>query len=385
MHMLSLHSPLFWAALACFISFVLQLYFTLGIYARLAAQSKETAGDKRRHCPALSVIIIAKDAASYLEQNLPAVLEQDYPDFEVIVVCDRSSAADEDVLKRMTEQYPHLYHTFIPGSARYVSHKKLGIAMGIRASRHEWLVFTEPDCRPESNQWLRTLANEMTESTEIVLGYSNFTPSSKFIARYRSTRVFIRSLRYLSMALSGHPYIGIGSNLAYKKSLYEQHKGFANHLNLLRGEDDLFINAVAQAGNTRVARGKNSVIRITSYQDVLRRKEEYNNRLITSRFYKGGAPLANATETLTNFSFHIGACLSIILGITSCHWILAGCIFSLWLLRFVLRAYIFRTVAHSFDEDFCCTLPLSDILNPLHSLADRVRYLRCNKHEYLRR
>lgn len=75
-------------------------------------------------------------------------------------------------------------------------------------------------------------------------------------------RLIFHSLRYLGMALAGNPYMGIGRNLAYRKSLYEKHKGFADHLQLQRGEDDLFINAVANKYNTRVASGEDSIVRM---------------------------------------------------------------------------------------------------------------------------
>lgn len=126
--------------------------------------------------PPLSVIIVTKDSGSALTKNLPAILEQDYPEFEVIVINDKSAGEDENILKLLSDKYNNLYHTFIPETARYVSRKKLGIAMGIRASRYEWLVVTEPYCCPVSRNWLRRLAEQMTPNTDIVLGYSNYLP-----------------------------------------------------------------------------------------------------------------------------------------------------------------------------------------------------------------
>ena len=158
------------------ILFITQAIYHLGLYNKLYIHNKETVytTDVNAENPPLSVIIVAKDAADELQENLPFILEQDYPEFEVIVIYDRSADDCDDTLKLLEDKYPNLYHTFIPDSARYISHKKLGITMGIKASRHEWLVFTEPNCRPQSNQWLKQMARNFTPATEIVLGYSNY-------------------------------------------------------------------------------------------------------------------------------------------------------------------------------------------------------------------
>ena len=138
--------------------FFIQSCYQLGLYRKLYTHSKQAQGEG--NTPPLSVIIVAKDSASDLRKNLPAILEQDYPDYEVIVIYDRADKDEsEDVLKLLQDKYHHLYYTFIPDSARYISHKKLGVTMGIKASRHEWLVHTEANCLPSSNQWLRKLVS----------------------------------------------------------------------------------------------------------------------------------------------------------------------------------------------------------------------------------
>ena len=116
--------------------------------------------------------------------------------------------------------------------------------MGIKASRYEWIVVTEPQCKPMSNQWLKSLATHFSPETDIVLGYSNYIQNKEKFARHIRLDSMFQAMRYLGRAASGHPYMGIGRNLAYRKSLYLSHKGFTTQLNLQRGDDDLFINAV---------------------------------------------------------------------------------------------------------------------------------------------
>ena len=191
----------------CGLFFLIQIIYIGGVYSKLHTYFRRPKEAEPVDLPPVSVILVTKDAGEALNENLPAILEQDYPEFEVIVINDKSAGEDEFILKRLASRYTNLYHTFIPETARYVSRKKLGIAMGIRASRYEWIVVTGPFCRPVSSDWLKCLAREMTPETDIVLGYSNYFPKKGWFARRISVDSFFRSLRYLCMALAGHPYI----------------------------------------------------------------------------------------------------------------------------------------------------------------------------------
>jgi hypothetical protein len=214
--------------------FLTQAGYYLSLYRSLYAHPTQGLSTDT---PPLSVIIVAKDQTEALQAHLPAILTQDYPEFEVIVVHDDAATECDDLLKRLEAEHKHLYHTFIPQSARYISHKKLGIAMGIKAAHHNLFVFTEPDSAPVSDQWLRRIAAHFTPSTDIVLGYSNYTPA----ARHSSLLLYDRALqqmRSLGMANEGHPYTASGRNMAYRRSLYQSQRGFLAHLDLQRGESE---------------------------------------------------------------------------------------------------------------------------------------------------
>ena len=46
---------------------------------------------------------------------------------------------------------------------------------------------------------------------------------------------------YFSMALAKLPYMGVGRNLAYTRSLFDSVNGFKSHYSITSGDDDLFI------------------------------------------------------------------------------------------------------------------------------------------------
>lgn len=372
-------------AAICGVLATVQLLYVFGIYNRIHRQRRKRSETSHPELPPISVIIVTKDSGKALNQNLPAILEQDYPQFEVIVINDKSAGEDEDVLKLLSDRYSNLYHTFIPETARYVSRKKLGIAMGIRASRHEWLVVTEPYCRPVSPNWLRSLAEQMTPGTDIVLGYSNYLYQKGWFARRITTDNFFHALRYMGMALAGYPYMGIGRNLAYRKSLYEKHKGFADHLQLQRGEDDLFINAVANGRNTRVATSADSIVRmpVPPYKRIW--FEEKMNAMVTGHYYRGMARLFNSLETWSCGLFHLATLVGLTIGIIRQEWLETGIIVLLWLVRFLSVMIVFRRTARDLGENLCCVFPLFDLLRPLWSLVRQMQYLLRRKKDFLRK
>lgn len=369
----------------CCILFIIQLIYIFSIYNKIHKRCKNPLKDISEELPPLSVLIVTKDSGNALKENLPVILEQDYPEFEVIVVNDKSAGEDENILKLLEQKYKNLYHTFIPETARYVSRKKLGIAMGIRASRNEWLVVTEPNCRPVSNQWLRSLARQMTPHTDIVLGYSNFMPKKGWFAKTLVLDMFFLSVRYLGRAIAGSPYMGIGRNLAYRKSTYQKHKGFSDHLQLQRGEDDLFINAVANERNTRVAIEPDSIVRmpVPPYKRIW--LEEKIGRMVTGHYYQGTARLLNSIETWTCGLFHLASLAGIITSIYTQQWIFAGIILLLWLIRFICEMTVFHHTAKDLQENMCCIFPWFDLVRPLWSLKRQIQYIFHSKTDYMRK
>ena len=367
------------------ILFFIQSCYHLGLYRNLYLHSRKEK--QETDTPPLSVILVAKDAASDLQKNLPAILEQDYPDFEVIVIYDQSSDDDcEDVLKLLEDKYPHLHHSFIPDSARYISHKKLGITMGIKASHHEWLVFTEPNCRPSGNQWLRKMARNFTNGTDIVLGYSNYEKTKGWFNRKVTFDTLLNAMRYLGKAVDGHPYTGCGRNLAYRKSLYYEQKGFTSHLNLQRGEDDLFINQVANGKNTQVEASPESIVRITAPHY---KKDWYEDKLnyhLTSRLYKGFSRYLMGFETCTRLLFLLIVIVCIVYGILTQSWIVLGTAIMLWLLRYLMQVMVFRKTSIALGErKFYSTLLMFDWMQPLWNFRLKLSQRFSRKDEFMRR
>ncbi|MBQ6033078.1 MAG: glycosyltransferase, partial [Prevotella sp.] len=154
--------------------------------------------------PPLSVIITPHDNARDLEQNLPLILEQDYPAaYEVIVVVSKGEDDTDDVLKRLQSKYQHLYVTFIPDSSRYMSRKKLAVTLGVKAAHHAWICMTEPTSQPSSKNWLRRMAQGCTEENDMVVGYTNYDDNT---SAYKRFETLYNQLYLFRSALKGTAY-----------------------------------------------------------------------------------------------------------------------------------------------------------------------------------
>lgn len=199
--------------------------------------------------PGISVVVTVDDDGEDLKENLPLLLEQDYKgEYQIIVVVSGSDELTENTLGAYSEN-PHLYTTFIPGSSRYMSRRKLAITVGVKAAKHEWILLTDVDCRPDSKRWLSKMAENCTKTTDIVLGYSGFE------ADYKSSRRFdhvYNIYRQLADAQRGNAWGYCGNNLMFRKSMFIGGKGFDGNLKYIRGEYDFIVNKFSTEINTMV-------------------------------------------------------------------------------------------------------------------------------------
>jgi len=230
--------------------FLVQLYFSLFVHLRLAKFTVQEI--PVANATPITVIICARNEAANLQANLPAILTQQYPDFEVVVVNDRSWDGTKEILRDFEAVYPNLKVVTVPESAKYIAGKKFAVTMGIKAAKHDWLVFTDADCKPASSQWLTGMQKPADPSTEILLAYSPYTKRRGLLNALIRFETFFTAVNYLSYAIKGMPYMGVGRNMAYQKALFFKNKGFAAHMHIPSGDDDLFVNAHANAFNTAI-------------------------------------------------------------------------------------------------------------------------------------
>ena len=254
-----------WVAIVCGIvlfAFFIQLFLYLCYYRVVLIRSRRERKGKIAFsvdCPGVSVIICARNEAENLEHFLPLFLEQNYRNYEVIVVNDGSWDDSVEVLRHFAEKYPHLYFTNIPQDTRIKSRKKLAITVGIKAAKHEILLFSDADCRPASSLWISKMVRNFTSNTEFVIGYGGYICRPSLLSRMISYDTQFIAMQYLGFAKAGVPYMAVGRNMAYRKETFYRLKGFAGYLHIPSGDDDLLINASGNKNNTRIETSADSV------------------------------------------------------------------------------------------------------------------------------
>lgn len=228
-----------------------------------ALYKKKNDIQQKEDFPRVSVIVPSNNQADYLEKNLPFILEQNYKDFEVIVVNEASTDDTEEVIKKLQAKYPHLRTTFVPASTREISLRKLSLTLGIRAAWSEWIIITSAYARPATADWIKQMASHAQDNIDIILGYARYqseqSKESPSDQRNNYER-FKSQLLYYRAAYNGNAIGGDAGNLCIRKKAFLSNKGFAKHLHVPSGECDLLIQDIAQKGNAAIVIHPNAII-----------------------------------------------------------------------------------------------------------------------------
>ena len=192
----------------------------------------------------ISIIICAKNEEENLKNNLPEILNQKYFNFEVIVVNDQSIDGTSFLLEELEKLHSNLVIVTIDNHVNQQIGKKFALTLGIKTAKHEHLLLTDADCLPNSSNWVKQMSSNFNTS-EIVLGFGGYQKRKSLLNKFIRFDAFNVAQQYLSFALAGQTYMGVGRNLAYKKSLFFDNKGFASHIHIPSGDDDLFIQEIA--------------------------------------------------------------------------------------------------------------------------------------------
>jgi glycosyltransferase involved in cell wall biosynthesis len=233
----------------------IRVFYFLFFFVRLSFVKQ--AAHSQKEIP-VSVIICARNEAKNLTSFLPEVFSQQYPTFEVIVVNDCSWDGTKEVLEEFETKHPNMKIVTLEETNIFKGGKKFALTLGIKAAQYDTVVLTDADCRPASANWLSGMVAGFQEGKSIVLGYGAYEKRTSLLNMLIRLDTFYIAMQYLSFAKAGIPYMGVGRNLAYRKELFFNNKGFASHSHLTSGDDDLFINEVANGANTGICMDSNS-------------------------------------------------------------------------------------------------------------------------------
>lgn len=264
--------------IAFIVIFCIQFFYNFFIFGAFSFSKPKTSNNNFNE--PVSVIICAKNEAQNLIANIPFFINQNYSDFEIVLINDRSSDNTLEVLEQFKIDFPEkikIVNVF--ESEQFWGSKKYALSLGIKTASHEHLLFSDADCKPLSEKWISEMVANFNSEHHIVLGYSSYKKiKNSLLNKLIRYETLLTAIQYFSYAKIGLPYMGVGRNLAYTKSDFFSVNGFSKHMNIKSGDDDLFINQIANRKNTANCFSKNSFIESspkTTFKDWILQKRRH--------------------------------------------------------------------------------------------------------------
>jgi glycosyltransferase involved in cell wall biosynthesis len=289
-------------ALFCLVALI-QLFYYSWFFQRLAF-FKPRIREKSQEHP-VSVIICARDEAGKLANNLPGALVQTYSSTHEIIVVNHNSQDDTRyLLEEFKKTFKDLHIVNLEYEAIGIPGKKYPLSMGIKEAKYEIVLLTDADCVPASEFWIQKMQDGYDNGVEIILGYSPYHKRPGILNKIIRFETFHSALQYLSYALAGNPYMGVGRNLSYKKALFFRNKGFSAVNHLPGGDDDLFINKVANGHNTNIVIDPGTFTVSEPKKDFGEWMKQKTRHYSTGKFYKGRHQFLLGLYAVSHFLFY---------------------------------------------------------------------------------
>ena len=290
-------------------------HFRIGRWHRKVKSGEGSGTLSKEGLPPVSVVLTAHNDATWLKENLVYLLEQDYPDFEVVVVDYMSHDDTQFVLKLLKDYYPHLKVVPFREDVNLFQGKKYPLSIGIKSAKNEILLLADPDCTPKNMQWLRGMVKGYAKAdTQIVMGYCGLKRTKTLLGALQQYDNLAYSSHYLGCALLGHPYTASGRNLRYRRSFFFKRGAFINHYNVAGGSDDLFVYQNATHNNTAVCINSDACLSTEPQKSFGKWHRLRLNRVSTRNWHSVGGRLLEDLLPISTVLFYTMGILLLVSG-----------------------------------------------------------------------
>ena len=271
-----------WAGIALMavilVLFFVQLYYYLIVYYRI--YRFRLMRRKRRFVenPPVSVIVAVRgENDRFLTDELPVLLNQQYPHYEVVVVYIGRDMEYYEQLQNIRNNYSYMRLTRLGGNERIYSTTKQALNVGIKSAQYEAMLFTTTGSMPKTEDWVTFMAKGF-EYGEVVVGSSIATYEQDSVRNYLKRMVELHNMRNaMASAVQGNFYYAPRCNYGFTKSLYESTRGY-NHLGIDIGDNDLYLQDIATPERLAVVLSPRAIV-----EDE--RPEEWREWLEHMRYY----------------------------------------------------------------------------------------------------
>jgi len=328
--------------LFCF-AFTIQMVYYWLVFARLAFYKESSEINLEK--PPVSVVIAARNEYHNLSRYLFNILNQDYPEFEVVVVNHASNDETADYLKELSAKFHRLKIVNIERELNFFTGKKFPLSLGIKSAKHDLLLLTDADCQPAGKNWISAIVKNYNQNTEVVLGYGPYKQSKGLLNLIIRYDTFFVAMQYLSLAAVGIPYMGVGRNLSYRRSMFFRNKGFTSHYKVVSGDDDLFINKVATKKNTRIVIDQESFMYSDAKTDFKTWIRQKLRHMSAGKLYKAKFKIILGLFGFSHLLFYASLITLLIL------WVYPLIIIALFLLRFFSQFVVHKFILGKLKEN----------------------------------
>jgi len=348
---------------------VVQIFFFGFFYVRLAfykenniPPTEKAPTNFKNNQPPVTILICAHNEAENLAANLDRILNQTYRSYQVLVINHNSTDNSEKILRYLQQTYSHLDFKNFTNTKKMQVGKKFALAYGIEKARHEVLLLTDADCQPDSTDWLQKMQQTIRDEVEIGLGFGPHQKQPGFLNKLIRFETNLTATQYFSFALAGLPYMGVGRNMIYKKRLYENASEFKKHDDLASGDDDLFINEVANAQNTRIVLDPDTFVYSPPKMTWRAWFRQKSRHLTAGRRYRLHHQILLGLASSSHILHYVTGILLVFQGYFTL-------VIALYLLRTILMLLIFRGIFRKLDDAILLKwLPLIDAAFVLYYL-----------------
>lgn len=292
----------------------------------------------------VSILICAKNEAKNLSENIPLILSQEYPSFELILINDASSDHTLTVMEQFAKNDTRIKLVDVKNNEAFWGNKKYALTLGVKKARNKRMLFTDADCKPASNKWLLEMTAALTTTTQIVLGYGAYQKKKGVLNSLIRFETLLTATQYFAYAKAGMPYMGVGRNLAYTSKLFYDNNGFISHIQLPSGDDDLFINETATSKNTAICYSAESFTISkpkTSFKSWIHQKRRH---ITTAKLYKSKHKFLLGIYYIANLFFWLLLPLCFLVA----SWKITGCIV---VFRFLIQYIVVGKSAQKLKEN----------------------------------
>lgn len=307
---------LFWI----FITIVLiQFIYYIVVFGQFSFAKKQATTPKKLP---VSIIVCAKNEEENVKKFIPLLANQNYPEYEIVLIDDASRDETLEVFEDFEKQYPNIKLVKVENNEAFWGNKKFALTLGIKAAKNEYLLFTDADCYPKTTEWIKEMTSQFTTQKTIVLGYGAYEKiKGSFLNKIIRFETLLTATQMFAWAKTGKPYMGVGRNMAYKREEFFKVNGFINHIKIRSGDDDLFINEAATGNNTTICYAKESFTYSkpkTTFKDWFTQKRRH---VATAKHYKLGDRVKLALFYFSQITFII---MSILMLLLQYQWIIVA-------------------------------------------------------------